>query len=129
MVGVTIRLKFLEALFLFLVAATLSAFHNGIDDLFLVTIAPMTSVVMLYLVYLYLPIQVGLAWLFRHKPRLLVLMLTGIGVLHISLVVYAVFTADPELLSQAAIFILAATPVLLAVNISIAGWAVTRGRA
>lgn len=126
MVGITLRLKFLEALILFLVAATLSAFRNGIDDLFLVTIAPMASVVILYLVWLYLPIQVGLAWLFRRKPRLLVLVLTGIGVLHLSLIVYAVFTAETELLAQAAIFILAATLVFLFFNISIAGWAVRK---
>ena len=129
MVGITLRLKFLEALVLFLVAATLLAIRHGIGDLLLVTIAPMASIVMLYLVYLYLPTQVGLAWLLRDKPRLLVLMLTGTGVLHISLVVYAVFAADPELLAQAAIFILAAIPVLLAFNISIAGWAVMRRRA
>lgn len=129
MVGITLRLKFLEALVLFLIAAMISASHRGIGDLFLVTIAPMASIVMLYLVYLYLPTQVGLAWLFRHNPRLLVLMLTATGVLHIFLVVYALFASDPELLSQATIFILAATPVLLAFNISIAGWAVIKRRA
>jgi small-conductance mechanosensitive channel len=119
-------LKFLEALALVLLLALLSGWSSQFNGLFALTIGPIAAISMLYLVYMYLPVQVGLAILLKTRPRILVCILTALGVLHIGAVEYGLFSQDAELLSRAIVFTLAAAPVLLLVNIAISGLAIER---
>ena len=65
-------LKFLEALALVLLLALLSGWSSQFNGLFALTIGPIAAISMLYLVYMYLPVQVGLAILLKTRPRILV---------------------------------------------------------
>lgn len=115
------ELKFLEAIAFIAIACVTSALTSRQVDTFTLVIFPLVAVVMLHVVYLYMPTQLAIAYCLRNYPRILAITLSIIGIIHICVIGYLIFGVDG--FAPLVLFGVAAIPALILCNIAIGGWA------
>lgn len=120
------ELKLLEAIAFSVIACVVSAVTARQNDVLTLVIVPVSAVIMLHIIYLYMPTQLVIAHFLRNYPRILPYTLSIVGIIHIGVIGFLVFGADG--FAPLVLFGVAAIPTLILCNVAIGGWAMTNSR-